>query len=289
MTGVLERINVAARILQQNPWIKDMTNSQFKSVDIDQIRREVGAAEAEAGLVVRYAETGFETIQVNGKVCCKVSAVLTYYSIDDEEMENGLEFPRSAIGYDTLDKGWNKAESMLYKNHYKGLYHIGERADDPDGMSNEEYDLLEVFRYITSYDAQGHPQRKYHDQINAIVEAAKPIIEKMKAEAEAERKRKLRAEKAAQAGDFFGGSKKKEPTTEAEFITADNTGKLDAQTRAKMQKAAEGRTKISQFAKDNPDCTIITEAKEAYGDIIVNWADGAVLHVLEALEEVGLL
>lgn len=98
-----------------------------------------------------------------------------------------------------------------------------------------------------------------------------------------------RAEKAAQAGDFFGGSKRKEPTTEAEFVTADSTGKLDAQTRAKMQKAAEGRTKISQFAKDNPDCTIITEAKEAYGDIIMNWADGAVLHVLEALEEVGLL
>jgi len=287
MTGVLERINIAARILQQNPWIKDMTNSQFKSVDIDQIRREVGAAESEAGLVVQYRETGFEPMPLNGKTYCKVSAILTYYSIDDENMENGLEFPRSAIGYDTLDKGWNKAESMLYKNHYKGLYHIGERSDDPDSMSNEEYDLLEVFRFITSYDSQGKPSRAYRDEIMMVVDKALPKIQEEKKKQEEERRKKLRAEKAAQADGFLGGSKA--PKTEAEFVTADNTGKLDAETRAKMKKAAEGRARISQFAKDNPDCTIIQDAKNVYGDLIIDWADGAVLHVLEALEEVGLL
>ena len=285
MTGVLQRINMAAAILQQNPWIKDMTNSQFKSVDIDQIRREVGAAETEAGLVVQYQETDFSVTDANGKPCCKISAVLTYYSIDDEEMEHGLEFPRTAVGFDTLDKGWNKAESMLYKNHYKGLYHIGERADDPDAMSNEEYDLLDVFRFITSYDSQGHPERKYHDQIMKIVETAKPLVEKAKAEQEAERKRKLREKKAAQADGWFS---KKEPKTEAEVKTPDE-GKLDAETRAKMNKATEGRNKICVFAKENPECSIIVEAKKMYGDTIRDWADGATLHVMEELEEAGLI
>lgn len=91
-------------------------------------------------------------------------------------------------------------------------------------------------------------------------------------------------------GDPFFSKKTAEPKTESEFVTADQaTQRLDAETRAKMKKAAEGRNKIAQFSASNPDCTLIQEAKDCYGDSILNWADGAVLHVLEALEEVGLL
>lgn len=290
MTGVLQRINMAAAILQQNPWIKDMTNSQFKSVDIDQIRREVGAAETEAGLVVQYQETDFSVTDANGKLCCKISAVLTYYSIDDEEMEHGLEFPRTAVGFDTLDKGWNKAESMLYKNHYKGLYHIGERADDPDGMSAEEYDLLDVFRFITSYDSQGHPERKFHDQIMKIVETAKPIVDKMKAEQEEERRKKLRATKAAQAGGFFDTKKeaktvlkKIETNTEAAVTKADESelAKKTVEADAKM-------VEILGFYQNNKDCTIIKDYINQYGPMI-DWQPTITIRCYKDLQEVGLI
>ena len=200
MSTVLARINLAAAILQENPWIKDMSNSQFKSVDIDQIRRHVGAAETEAGLVVQYRETYFGHEVINGKTIFKVAAVLTYYSIDDEEMEHGLDFPRSAIGYDTLDKGYNKAESMLYKNHYKGLYHIGERADDPDEMSNEEHELLETFRFC----AQTRDKNPYYEQICTIMREAKPLKEEHdRLEEEARKKAKKERLAKQAAGDSF--------------------------------------------------------------------------------------
>ena len=89
-------------------------------------------------------------------------------------------------------------------------------------------------------------------------------------------------------GDPFFG--KKTPTQESEFVTGDKAKqRLDAETRAKMKRATEGRNQLILFDKDNPDCTILQDAKEVYGDNILNWADGAVLHVIEAMEEVGLL
>jgi len=104
----------------------------------------------------------------------------------------------------------------------------------------------------------------------------------------------LKAQKKAEMFEQMGGdpffSKKSAPTTESEFITADKAkDRLDAETREKMAKASHGRNILIKFDKDQPDCTIIQEAKEVYGDSILDWADGAVLHVMEALEEVGLI
>lgn len=94
-----------------------------------------------------------------------------------------------------------------------------------------------------------------------------------------------RAEKSKAADGFFG-----KRDSEADFVTGSDIQKtLDAQTRAKMKRATDGRNRIVKFASENPDCTIIMEAKEVYGDVIMDWADGAVLHVLDALEEEGLL
>lgn len=93
------------------------------------------------------------------------------------------------------------------------------------------------------------------------------------------------AEEPAEKDKWFS---KKEPKTEAEVKTPDE-GKLDAETRAKMKKATEGRNQLCVFAKQNPECTIIVEAKKMYGDTILDWADGATLHVMEELEEAGLL
>lgn len=93
------------------------------------------------------------------------------------------------------------------------------------------------------------------------------------------------AEEPAEKDKWFS---KKEPKTEAEVKTP-NEGKLDAETRAKMKKATEGRNQLCVFAQQNPECTIIVEAKKMYGDKILDWADGATLHVMEELEEAGLL
>lgn len=162
--NIYQRINYAGRILRENPWIKDMSNSQYKSVDIDQIRHYVGDAETEAGIVVEYIEEEFGTMEANGKVLAKIRAKLVYTNIDDPE--DIIVFGRTAVAYDALDKGWNKADSMLFKNHYKALYHIGEREDDPDSMSNEEHDLLEAVR----------GDKNVHDAIMVIVNKHLPGI-----------------------------------------------------------------------------------------------------------------
>lgn len=256
MTTVLQRINEAARILQENPWIKSMENSAYKSVDIDQIRREVGAAEAQAGLVVQYQETAFDTIASNGKSFCRVSAILTYYSIDDENMEQGLEFPRTGIAQDPGDKGWNKAETMLYKNHYKGLYHIGERVEDPDSLSNEEVEVLEYMRCYAKYNNKRRedylPQ---FDDLMDMVRKAKPHMDEL---AEKERKAAKQA-KLAQADDFFKSSKKEE----------------EIRTKAKTI-----RPKLNAYAREHLDDPRLKTWVEQYGTMD-KWPDTIMVRAWE--------
>ena len=174
--NIYQRINYAGRILRENPWIKDMTNSAYKSVDIDQIRHYVGDAETEAGIVVEYIEEEFGTMEANGKVLAKIRAKLVYTNIDDPD--DIIVFGRTAVAFDALDKGWNKADSMLFKNHYKALYHIGEREDDPDSMSNEEHDLLEAVR----------GDKNVHDAIMVIVNKHLPGIREAAKKAEEQAK-----------------------------------------------------------------------------------------------------
>jgi hypothetical protein len=260
---VLQRINQAAHILQLNPWIKDMSNSQFKSVDIDQIRREVGKAETEAGLVVMYTELEFEPFPMGGKVYNKVKADLTYYSIDDEDFSSPLVFHRSAIGYDSLDKGFNKAESMLYKNHYKGLYHIGERQDDPDQYSREEYDLIEAFRYAARYSDPKKPDYKpMYGKFMKLVEEGLKAVE--------DEKRAQKAEERKKAAESFG---KRPATTEADVTRTDDEDRTAAWAE---KKADELRPDLIQFYQENPQCDIIKERIKDHGQIS-DWRPGIVI------------
>ena len=277
MTGVLERINNAAKILQLNPWIKDMSNSQFQSVDIDQIRREVGKAETEAGLVVVYTELEFSPFPMGGKTYNMVKADLTYYSIDDEEMEHGIVFHRSAIGFDTLDKGFNKAESMLYKNHYKGLYHIGERADDPDQYSKEEYDLIEAIRFAAKHkDNRKQDYLPYYNQLISITAEALSILEEEKKAQKAEERKKA-------AESFMGG--KKEPKTESEVTKTENTERTAAWAE---KQANELRPDIIEFYQKNPECAIVQDRVKDHGQIS-DWRPGIVIQVHADLRKEGLL
>lgn len=265
--NIYQRINYAGRILRENPWIKDMSNSQYKSVDIDQIRHYVGDAETEAGIVVEYIEEEFGTMETNGKVLAKIRAKLVYTNIDDPE--DIIVFGRTAVAYDALDKGWNKADSMLFKNHYKALYHIGEREDDPDSMSNEEHDLLEAVR----------GDKNVHDAIMVIVNKHLPGIREAAKKAEEQAKIERRREMSKGAENFL---KRPEPKAEPkpEPISATQTapievpeGSITAADAVTLDRPIEQiRQSLGMMMGDISLSEIINPARQAWGSVN-KWTD----------------
>ena len=262
--NIYQRINYAGRILRENPWIKDMSNSQYKSVDIDQIRHYVGDAETEAGIVVEYIEEEFGTMEANGKVLAKIRAKLVYTNIDDPE--DIIVFGRTAVAYDALDKGWNKADSMLFKNHYKALYHIGEREDDPDSMSNEEHDLLEAVR----------GDKNVHDAIMVIVNKHLPGIREAAKKAEEQAKIERRREMSKGAENFLKrpepkAEPKPEPKTEIHVEVPE--GAITAADAVTLDRPIEQiRQSIAMMMGDISLSEIINPDRQAWGSI-TKWSD----------------
>lgn len=262
--NIYQRINYAGRILRENPWIKDMTNSAYKSVDIDQIRHYVGDAETEAGIVVEYIEEEFGTMEHGGKVLAKIRAKLIYTNID--EPDDIIVFSKTAVAFDAGDKGWNKAESMLYKNHYKGLYHIGEREDDPDSMSNEENDIIEAVR----------GDKNVHDAIMVIVNKHLPGIREAAKKAEEQAKIDRRREMAKGAATFFPQKEKAEPKPEPVKVEAPAEvpeGAITAADAVTMDRPIEQiRQSLGFFMGDLSLSEIINPARQAWGSI-TKWTD----------------
>lgn len=263
--NIYQRINYAGRILRENPWIKDMTNSAYKSVDIDQIRHYVGDAETEAGIVVEYIEEEFGTMEHGGKVLAKIRAKLIYTNID--EPDDIIVFSKTAVAFDAGDKGWNKAESMLYKNHYKGLYHIGEREDDPDSMSNEENDIIEAVR----------GDKNVHDAIMVIVNKHLPGIREAAKKAEEQAKIERRREMSKGAENFL---KRPEPKAEpkpepvkVETPVEVPEGAITAADAVTMDRPIEQiRQSLGMMMCDISLSEIINPARQAWGPI-TKWSD----------------
>ena len=263
--NIYQRINYAGRILRENPWIKDMTNSAYKSVDIDQIRHYVGDAETEAGIVVEYIEEEFGTMEHGGKVLAKIRAKLIYTNID--EPDDIIVFSKTAVAFDAGDKGWNKAESMLYKNHYKGLYHIGEREDDPDSMSNEEHDLLEAVR----------GDKNVHDAIMVIVNKHLPGIREAAKKAEEQAKIERRREMSKGAENFL---KRPEPKAEpkpepvkTETPVEVPEGVMTAADAVTLDRPIEQiRQSLAMMMGDISLSEIINPARQAWGSV-TKWTD----------------
>lgn len=263
--NIYQRINYAGRILRENPWIKDMSNSQYKSVDIDQIRHYVGDAETEAGIVVEYIEEEFGTMEANGKVLAKIRAKLVYTNIDDPE--DIIVFGRTAVAYDALDKGWNKADSMLFKNHYKALYHIGEREDDPGSMSNEEHDILEAVR----------GDKNVHDAIMVIVNKHLPGIREAAKKAEEQAKIERRREMSKGAENFL---KRPEPKAEpkpepvkVETPVEVPEGAITAADAVTLDRPIEQiRQSLAMMMGDISLSEIINPARQAWGSVN-KWTD----------------
>lgn len=265
--NIYQRINYAGRILRENPWIKDMTNSAYKSVDIDQIRHYVGDAETEAGIVVEYIEEEFGTMEHGGKVLAKIRAKLIYTNID--EPDDIIVFSKTAVAFDAGDKGWNKAESMLYKNHYKGLYHIGEREDDPDSMSNEENDIIEAVR----------GDKNVHDAIMVIVNKHLPGIREAAKKAEEQAKIERRREMSKGAENFLKRPElKAEPKPEPIYETQTAPieiyeGSITAADAVTLDRPIEQiRQSLGMMMGDISLSEIINPARQAWGSV-TKWTD----------------
>lgn len=137
--NVYQRMIVAQQVIDGMPWVKDMANSQFKSIPIDAMRAGVRKACIKAGLVhVGPLDLHFEVQSRDGRIKVYTgTAVFRYYSADNPS--EWIDYPTLGEAMDTGDKGAGKLVSNLIKTHYKTCFDIGEQGkDDIDSYANED-------------------------------------------------------------------------------------------------------------------------------------------------------
>lgn len=283
--NIWQRINAVDRMLSDAPWNKDSKNDTYSSVTIDQIREEVAKAESEAGIVVHWCEESVGHFEHNGRQLCMIKARLTYVNIDDPE--DRVVFVRTGFAQDTGDKGWNKAESIIYKNLYKGLYHIGDREDDPDRTSNNEADLLAVFRC-----------EKFHKSLLDYVEKNLPEVRRLEQEQKEAEAKKRREAKAKAAGGFFAPSetkpeeKQEEAVKEAmgedaEFLDQDAISEA-VKARRDSVNVKDARIQLAKLRAADPDNEILGAYVSKHGKHIGEWDEAKVIDCYLDLVDSGV-
>lgn len=283
--NIWQRINAVDRMLSDAPWNKDSKNDTYSSVTIDQIREEVAKAESEAGIVVHWCEESVGHFEHNGRQLCMIKARLTYVNIDDPE--DRVVFVRTGFAQDTGDKGWNKAESIIYKNLYKGLYHIGDREDDPDRTSNNEADLLAVFRC-----------EKFHKSLLDYVEKNLPEVRRLEQEQKEAEAKKRREAKAKAAGGFFAPSetkpeeKQEEAVKEAmgedaEFLDQDAISEA-VKARRDNVNVKDARIQLAKLRAADPDNEILSAYVSKHGKHIGEWDEAKVIDCYLDLVDSGV-
>ena len=134
-----QRMIEAQKVIDSMPWVKDMANSQYKSIPIDAMRAGVRKACIKAGLVhVGPLDLRYDVQMKDGRIKVYTgTAVFRYVNADDPE--DYIEYPSLGEAMDTGDKGAGKLVSNLIKTHYKTCFDIGEQGkDDIDSYSNED-------------------------------------------------------------------------------------------------------------------------------------------------------
>ena len=128
----------ACEIIDGMEWVKDMSNTQYKSVPIDKMRAGVRKACIMAGLV----HLGPENIEIERDRTdrtFRLTATCTFRYINIDNPEEVIVCESVGEAMDNGDKGTAKVVSNLIKNHYKAQFDIGEQGkDDIDSYSNEE-------------------------------------------------------------------------------------------------------------------------------------------------------
>lgn len=137
--NVYQRMILAQQVIDSMPWVKDMANSQFKSIPIDAMRAGVRKACIKAGLVhVGPLDLHYDVQSRDGRL--KVyTGTATFRYINADDPREYIDFPSLGEAMDTGDKGAGKLVSNLIKTHYKTAFDIGEQGrDDIDSYSNED-------------------------------------------------------------------------------------------------------------------------------------------------------
>lgn len=271
--NIWQRINAVDRMLSEAPWRKDASNDTYKSVTIDQIRDEVSKAESDAGIVVHWCEESIGHYEHNGRQLCMIKARITYVNVDDPQ--DRVVFVRTGFAQDSGDKGWNKCESIIYKNVYKGLYHIGDREDDPDRTSNTEADLLAVFRC-----------EKFHKTLMEFVEKNLPEVRRIEEEIKEAERKKRREAKAAAAAGFIPRTKtsaERQEEAAAEAIGPDAEF-LDGEAIAEAAKARreainpkDALIAIAKLRNRDPQNEVLVAYVEKLGVYINKWPESKVI------------
>ncbi len=142
--NVFQRMQKACSIIDGQAWVKDLSNSQYKSIPIDAMRAGVRKACVQAGLV----HTGPDDLEIQRErssdgrtVRFYATCIFHYYNADNPVEVIAYESAGEAM--DNGDKGTGKAITNLIKNHYKSAFDIGEQEDqsreDVDSYSNGQY------------------------------------------------------------------------------------------------------------------------------------------------------
>ena len=133
-----QRMIVAQRVIDSMPFAKDLTNSQYKSIPIDQMRAAVRRACIEAGLTHELAGIEYtREVRSSGTYFYEGRAVMRFTSADDPA--DFVDHPTLGSAMDNGDKGIGKLVTNLIKNAYKECFDIGERGkDDIDAYANED-------------------------------------------------------------------------------------------------------------------------------------------------------
>ena len=157
--NVYQRFSEACKIIGSQQWVKDMENSQYKSIPIDDMRKGVRQACAQVGLV----HVGPVNIKYDRVIQDRTSRYIgtcefIYVNIDDPDEQ--ITFERMGESMDNGDKAVGKFVTNCIKNHYKAAFDIGEQGkDDVDSYSNDEYyerdaKLAEYAAKSREYDAK---------------------------------------------------------------------------------------------------------------------------------------
>ncbi len=132
-----QRLIEAMEIIDGMPFAKDLKNSQFSSVPIDDMRNAVRKACVKAGLVHILQNIEYEVTQRGTTTYYSGSGVMRFVNVDAPG--DWIDFPTLACASNNGDKIASLFETNLIKNAYKAIFDIGEAGkDDIDAYSNED-------------------------------------------------------------------------------------------------------------------------------------------------------
>lgn len=178
--NIYQRHLKACEVIDAMPWIKDQSNPQFKSVPIDAMRAGVRKACIIAGMVHHGPSQMDYTREVEvrkDKFGNEVGKTFRYHGeakfrlINVDDPTDVMEWDVVGESMDTGDKGLGKLESAFIKNFYKAAFDIGEKGEDNDTYSNEEFE-----QFIASKRAESEAAHTEAEKGDADLKAKHRII-----------------------------------------------------------------------------------------------------------------